>query len=219
MLILVEGQTEERFVKSVLAPWMISHGVSVAPTILVTKRTSDGTQFKGGVTTYSRFRSDVSRLLISRGDAYVTTLIDYYGLPNDFPGMTTRPAGSVAERVKFVERAITSDLGNPQNFRPFLALHEFEAWLFSSETVLPETLAPDVDETEFVSICRSYSTPEEINEHPTSAPSKRIAAIAPSYRKTLHGPVIAERIGIQGISSACPHASEWFAELEAFARK
>jgi hypothetical protein len=219
ILVLVEGQTEERFVKSVLAPWLLSLNVHVSPTILETRRRNDGTRFKGGVTTYSRFRRDVRRLLGSRGSAFVTTLLDYYGLPDDFPGMDSRPIGSATDRVESVERAIAADLGNVSDFRPFLALHEFEAWLFANEIELPSVLALDVGEQEFVTVCRSYSSPEEINERPTHAPSKRIARLAPSYRKALHGPVIAERIGIPKIRAVCPHADGWFTDMENFARR
>ncbi|WP_309670390.1 DUF4276 family protein [Gemmatimonas sp.] len=217
MLILVEGQTEERFVKTILGPWLLSAGVIVAPTILVTKRASDGKRFKGGVSSYAKFRTDVQRLIGSRGGAYVTTLLDYYGLPSDFPGMLTRPQGSTVQRVEFVEHAIAADFGNPADFRPFLALHEFEAWLFASETALPDTLEPEVDKDKFAAICQSFSTPEDINERPTLAPSKRIVSLAPGYRKALHGPVIAERIGLQTIRDKCPHAAKWFADLESFA--
>ena len=53
-LILVEGQTEERFVKEVLQPHLWTVGVHVAPKILTTKRMKRGGQFKGGVTSFGK---------------------------------------------------------------------------------------------------------------------------------------------------------------------
>ena len=37
-LILVEGQTEEAFVKQVLGPYFIERGLGLTPTLLVTRR-------------------------------------------------------------------------------------------------------------------------------------------------------------------------------------
>ena len=89
VLILVEGQTEERFVKDVLGPFFYGRQLFFFPTILVTKRVKDGPNFKGGVTNFARFRNDAQRLLNSAGGALVTTMLDYYRLPLDFPGMNS----------------------------------------------------------------------------------------------------------------------------------
>ncbi|HYM59599.1 MAG TPA: DUF4276 family protein, partial [Thermoanaerobaculia bacterium] len=139
-LILVEGQTEERFVKDVLAPAFWPRGLFFVPTLLVTKRVKSGPNFKGGVTSFARFQNDTRRLLNSSGGALVTTLLDYYGLPSDFPGMKTRPNGTPQQRVSHVEQAIRQHFGSPHHFIPFLALHEFEAWLFASPDALPRVM-------------------------------------------------------------------------------
>ncbi len=55
-LILVEGQTEERFVKQVLRDHLLSLNLSITPTLLTTKVVKNGPNFKGGVTSLS-FRS------------------------------------------------------------------------------------------------------------------------------------------------------------------
>jgi len=59
--------------------------------------------------------------------------------------------------------------------------------------------------------------PEDINETPEGAPSKRILRIFPGYRKLLHGPTIAERIGLKTIREQCPHFDDWLTRLEAYA--
>jgi hypothetical protein len=217
-LILVEGQTEERFVKDVLAPEFYSLGLYFSPTLLVTKRVKDGPNFTGGVTTYKKFRNDAERLLRSSG-ALVTTLLDYYRLPNDFPGMSTRPSGTPLKRATHVERAIHADLGSPEYFVPFLALHEFEAWLFASPDELPRTMTQPDKQPEFAAIRDSVSTPEEIDDGPTTAPSKRIESLFPAYKKRLHGPLTVGRIGMARIRVECPHVDGWFGAIEAFAVK
>ena len=218
VLILVEGQTEERFVKDVLAPSFYNQQLFFIPTILVTKRVKDGANFKGGVTNFAKFENDVRRLLNGAGDALVTTLLDYYRLPADFPGMNSRPPqGTPLQRVTHVESAIAKHLGSPPNFLPFLALHEFEAWLFSSAEELPRALYEPGKQAEFAAIRASVTTPEEINERPEFAPSKRIQAMFPAYKKTLHGPTTAARIGLGKIRAECPHFNDWLARLEALA--
>lgn len=86
VLVLVEGQTEEHFVKRVLAPALLLRQIDIRPTPLVTKRVKSGPSFKGGVTSFGKFDRDVRRLLGDR-NALVTTMLDYNGLPGDFPGV------------------------------------------------------------------------------------------------------------------------------------
>jgi hypothetical protein len=69
---------------------------------------------------------------------------------------------------------------------------------------------------EFEAIRASVATPEEINERPELAPSKRIANLFPAYRKALHGPITAQRIGLKQIRSECPHFNDWMTKLEVF---
>ena len=214
-LVLVEGQTEERFVKDVLAPAFWSRGLYLSPTILVTKRVKDGPNFKGGVTRFARFENDLRELLRS-GGAVVTTILDYYRLPADFPGMNTRPNGTPRQRVEHVEQAIGAYFGSPRNFVPFLALHEYEAWLFASPDALPGVMNDSAKQADIEAIRQSISTPEEINDDPEWAPSKRILKLFPSYRKVAHGPMAAGRIGLERIRAECPHFDQWLVVLEGF---
>ncbi|HTA30757.1 MAG TPA: DUF4276 family protein, partial [Candidatus Cybelea sp.] len=94
---------------------------------------------------------------------------------------------------------------------------EFEAWLFSSQTELPRALTEARKQKEFESIRASVTTPEEINERPEFAPSRRIVDLFPSYKKTLHGPTIVARIGLEKIRNECPHFNAWLDKMESFA--
>lgn len=218
VLILVEGQTEERFVKDVLSPAFFDQGLFFHATLLVTKRVKDGPNFNGGVTNFAKFRNDAQRLLNSAGDALVTTLLDYYRLPEDFPGMDSRPTNATPrQRVKHVEKKIAEAFNSPLNFLPFLVLHEFEAWLFSSPDALPRVMTEVHKQPKFEAIRDQVETPEEINERPEHAPSKRIKKLFPAYKKTLHGPTTAARIGLNRIRKECPHFERWMKKLEAFA--
>jgi hypothetical protein len=90
----------------------------------------NGPNFKGGVTSWNQIERDLRNLLGDTNAAAITTLIDYYGLPKDVPGMSTRKGSSMA-RVAHVEKAI-ADQFNDRRLRPFLMLHEFEAMLFTN---------------------------------------------------------------------------------------
>ena len=130
--VLVEGQTEETFIKRVLGPHLATLGVYLTPILVATKRAKDGLKFKGGVTRYEPVRKDLLRLLSDRSAAAVTTMIDFYGLPGDFPGVASLPTRvSCYQRVGFLEDALRSDLDDPR-FRPYLSLHEFESLLLTS---------------------------------------------------------------------------------------
>ena len=218
VLVLVEGQTEERFVKDVLGPAFEAQGLYLRPTILTTSRLKDGTRFKGGVTSFVRFESDVKRLLWSPGGALVTTMVDYYGLPSDFPGTGSLPVqGGPVARVEHVESALFCHFGSSPTFLPFLLLHEFEALVFASPTELLKVIPTADKQAEFSSICAGFQTPEEINDRPEFAPSKRLRSLFPRYRKTLHGPTTVARIGLTRIRQQCPHFNGWMQRLEAFA--
>ena len=49
VLILVEGQTEETFVRDLLEPHLSRRGVFPVPILAKTKRTTSGQTFKGGI--------------------------------------------------------------------------------------------------------------------------------------------------------------------------
>jgi hypothetical protein len=61
--------------------------------------------------------------LLADSDAWVTTLLDFYGLPDDFPGVPELPSlpGSALDAVRHVEGALSVTLGSPARFVPFIA--------------------------------------------------------------------------------------------------
>lgn len=85
VLALVEGQTEETFIREVLGPSLAARGVFVTPKLLTTKRLRAGGHFRGGAASYAQIRGDLVLLLHDGGAAGVTTVLDLYGLPSDFP--------------------------------------------------------------------------------------------------------------------------------------
>jgi len=65
--------------------------------------------------------------------------------------------------------------------------------------------------TQIVTTCGS---PEDIDDNPASAPSKRLQAIFPNYDKAFHGPAIVFAIGLAAIRTSCPRFGAWIDRLE-----
>jgi hypothetical protein len=207
--IIIEGQTEERFVKDILAEFFLEFRIFFKPILIETSR-SPHRKYKGGLVNYNHIRKDINRVL-QNGDCHkVTTMIDYYRLPDNFPGKNTLPSGSIYDKVKYLEDCWFSDIGS-QKFIPYIQIHEFEALLFSDikgfEEVFPGR------KVNFMNIINRFSNPELINDDPKTAPSKRIENIVASYSKTLHGIDIAEIVGIEKMIEKCPHFKEWIEKL------
>lgn len=208
--LLVEGQTEEAFVRELLTPHYARIGLYLIPIIV---STSPG--HKGGVVSYSKIRPQISRLCRQDAAAHVTTLFDLYALPADFPGKADAayPANGSGERkAGYLEARLKEDI-NEANFLPNLLVHEFEALLFSG----PEKFAEWTDDSRVISALVAAiqcHLPEDINDSPLTAPSKRVLAAMPEYQKTFHGPLIACEIGLDAIRQACPHFNAWLKKLE-----
>jgi hypothetical protein len=217
VLILVEGQTEETFVREVLSHHLSSYGVHPIPVIVATKRIKSGAKFKGGVGQYSQIRDDLRRLLNDTGAAGVTTMLDYYGIPRDTPGFVTSSATESRSRVRQIERAIEQDIGMLRShapFKAFLVLHEYEGLLFSEPAQIAATLPESGILEELLAIRAKFSSPEEIDEGEETHPSARIARLAPGYQKPFHGVLIALAIGLTSMRSVCPHFNQWVDWLE-----
>ncbi|WP_278190052.1 DUF4276 family protein [Dickeya dianthicola] len=144
--------------------------------------------------------------------------IDYYGLPTDFPGHDDNPVqnADIYVRIGRLEQAFKQDINQP-NFLANFIVHEYEALLFCQ----PEKFIDWIDDGDpvkrLLAMKAEFSTPEKINNSPQTAPSKRIRAVIPTYKKTLHGPLIAADIGLDSIRQQCPHFHSWLQCIEALA--
>jgi hypothetical protein len=209
--VLVEGSTETAFVEGVLQPYFWKRNLHLEPKLI---RTSKGNY--GGVVSYGNVKFNIERLLRNSGVVAVTTMIDFYGLDGlDFPGWSTMK-GDCYKKVQHVEEAIDHDIDHIR-FRPYLALHEFEALLFSKpEIIAQEEVIEDIRVINSLkSIRGKYASPEEINFD--APPSKRILELIPTYRKEVAGALIAVEIGLDSMREQCPHFDQWMEMLEALA--
>ena len=86
--IYCEGQTEESFVREILYPYFINSDIYVSPIICSTKKTA-GSKFKGGVSSYEKIKKELTLICRQHPHEFVTTMFDYYGMPDNAPGMET----------------------------------------------------------------------------------------------------------------------------------
>ncbi len=213
VLVSAEGQTEETFVREVLRRHLWGFNVELQPVVITTHRVKQGRKFKGGVLSYAQTRSEIERLLGDSSAVAVTTLYDLYHLPTDFPGQRTRPSGNGRNKALHLEDAFQKDIGSPR-FRPHLQVHEFEAFLFvdperTATLFTKKSLAKEIQR-----IRHEFPTPEDINDNPQTAPSKRIVELYPKYEKPLYGTLAVLEIGLDAIRSECPHFNSWLTWLE-----
>lgn len=213
--VLCEGQTEEFFVRDQLAPHLHSFNIEAHATRVATKRILGQRSFRGGGDSYTHIRQDVLGLL--RSYEHVTTLLDYYGLPGDFPGRAERLAGPPRARLDALETAFAADINSPK-FIPHLVLHEFEALLFSDAAAIASELGEPKQLPALQQLAQQFPDPELINDSPETAPSKRLLKLFPGYRKATDGVIIAKAIGLAGIRAKCQHFHSWLTRLESLGK-
>ncbi|WP_415519609.1 MAG: DUF4276 family protein [Desulfovibrio aminophilus] len=212
---IVEGKTEEMFVKSLLAPYLGARNIFMHAT-----QVSKPGQ-KGGDVKFSRVKKDLGLHLKQRSDTYVTTLVDYYGI-KEWPGIDDiSPQATpdiIAQTVNEATKAIVNELFEDQRadyrFIPYMAIHEFESLLFSDSTALANELG--IDQQEVDSILEQFGEPEAINNSPETAPSKRLDkwSLNGKFPKTTIGIAIAREIGIPAMRDMCPLFNEWLSTFE-----
>lgn len=214
LLMLVEGQSEEIFVKQTLVPHLAEHGVFVQPIVLWTKRLGSGGGYRGGVSNWGQIQRSLLPLTYDT-DAWITTLLDFYGLPEDVPGyQEALLPGDVRARVSRLETRLEAEVGHTR-FIPFLALHEFEAWVFCNGDVLAKHFDRADLAAKVADAVAFAGEPELINHGKDTHPKARLQAMAIGYKETSDGPTLMEKIGIPAIRAACPHFAAWLTRLEA----
>jgi hypothetical protein len=211
--VLVEGQTEQAFIRDVLRPHFDPRQIFL-----------HAVKFRrqGGITPYERAKEVILRSLKEDADLICTTMVDFYGMPEDWPGRKQANRCRICTEKAFIIEAgilkdITGQLGNsfyPNRLMPYVQMHEFDALLFSSPAKLAQSLGSGKLSTTFVDIRNKFSTPEEINDHYDTCPSRRIEKVHEDFKKTIDGISAASRIGLETMRRECPHFNEWITKLE-----
>jgi hypothetical protein len=216
VIAIVEGKTEEIFINSLLQPYLAQKMVFITPT-----QVSKPGQ-KGGDVRFERVKKDLEIHLKQRADTYVTTLVDFYGV-REWPGIDLVPANAsparIAEIINDATQTAVVELFAAQQadrrFIPHMAIHEFEALLFSDSASLATEL--DIAEEKVKAVLIECGEPEAINNSPVTAPSKRLDGWSRNgeFPKTTTGITVARSIGIQRMREQCPLFNAWLQRFEA----
>ena len=185
LLVHVEGETEETFVKELLGPHLLTQGyVRVDPRLMGNTR---GRDRRGGIKPWPSARRDILNHLREDRTCVATTMVDYYGMPQAgaaaWPGRAVAPTRPSSGRAEGVEEALAAEVVQEMGPR------------FDARRFIPES-------------------PEEIDDSPHTAPSKRIERILPAYQKPLLGNLAALQIGLPAMRAACPGFRRWLERLE-----
>lgn len=209
--VLVEGQTEETVCREVLQSHFEGIGWCVTISLVKTKRVANGPDHNGGVNSWGQVKRDIELLLCDSSIDVLTTMFDYYAYPADSPGMSTLPSGDAYEKVAHLEQALAAKVGD-HRFRPHLMLHELEAWVFAAAEQVGELLGDEVG-AKLSRDVASAGNPELVNDHPQTAPSKRLQRYHPGYNKVLIGPMVIKELGLDRLRASCPHLDAWLESL------
>lgn len=143
------------------------------------------------------------------------------GRAGAWPGRAESLSSPFEMKAKIVEDRISQDVQSQMGytfyksrFVSYLMMHEFEAILFSDCSNFGNGIGrPDLIE-KFQNIRDQFASPEEIDETPDQAPSKRIQALVERYEKPLLGTLAVLNIGLDQIRTECSNFSRWIDKLE-----
>jgi hypothetical protein len=202
ILILVEGQTEEAFVKAVLQPHLITRNIILIPTIVETKRVIGAASHKGGGD-FSKIKGDISSLLNDSNAVAVTTLFDFYGFPE-----TAEIAATAYNNIAQLEQQFEAVFNN-RRFKAYLQAHEFEAFLFIDPAITAKAALNQMHEEAIQKHRDQFNHVEEINLGIETAPSKRLKSILGKYNKPRIGAKVTEELGCDRLKNECPKFANW----------
>lgn len=225
LLVYSEGQTEESFVRDILTQHLYYHGYTQITAHLMGSDPQRN-RLGGGVRPWLEARADILDHLRGDPSIFVTTMVDFYGMPDNgtkaWPGRAGAPAQLQFPNV--IENSMLTDVCaqmggnfNPQRFIPYVMMHEFEAMLFSDCKGFAYGIGRPNLASRFQGIRDKFNTPEDIDDSPETAPSKRIEVLVPKYRKPIQGVQAASAIGLPTIRAECPHFRGWLEHLEGLA--
>ena len=215
--IVCEGQTEETFVRDVLAPAFYHLDLNLIPEMV---ETSPG--HKGGALKYDRVKRHLRNTLRQSSAPVVTTLFDLYRLDSDFPSFAASQAQpDLSRRLNVLKQALHADVVadadcQPERFIPYIQPYEFEALLFSDVPTLTRIEPGWQSATAALAAARAVAeSPEHINDRPETKPAAHLERELnnPSYRKRRHGPIAAQKIGLAKIEAECAFFAAWLAQI------
>jgi len=215
ILVFVEGATEEAFVNQILSAFFKGRRHSPTP------RLTGHPRREGGIREYDIFKNELRLAMEEDKYQYFSTMFDFYGLPESYPGRRGVIGDNPRAKASSVENAIKEDLQSDfpefnveDRVIPYIQMHEFEALLFSDPNQTARAIGANDQANNLRRIVEEYQEPEAIDDGEKTAPSKRIKSLIPWYNKPTDGLVAVRRLGLDRIRENCPHFNDWVTHLE-----
>ncbi len=210
LLIICEGETELEFCKDVLHSHFIEKNICIHYPLIK--------KSKGGIVKWDSLKKEIESHLKSFPAAYVTILIDFYGIEakHNFPNFNGNYSDNES-KVNAMEQGMKDsfEVSVQHRFIPYIQLHEFECFMFCSLETLKQNFKDiEADFVALKAIVDEFSNVENINNGAETAPSKRLAKHIKGYDKVVHGACLTSSIGLPAIRSKCPRFDNWISQLE-----
>lgn len=213
VIVICEGPTEQEFCTDVLMPYFSERNIFIQSPLI--KKSG------GGIVPWKILKKQIEIHLKQEPDAIITTLIDYYGIPEkyNYPGWhEAHNEPNRALRMDILENAMHQSISKKWQLRfiPYIQLHEFEGLLFNNVKVFTDNFT-EYEFTEFEDFQRifdQFPNPEDINDNPETAPSKRLIRHIIGYNKIVYGATIASEIGLTRIREKCPRFNYWIEKIQ-----
>ena len=206
LYVVSEGLTETSFVCDILAPHVEQRRPATLAVYAPNLR---------GKCAYAEVKKLIRALLGNpAAEVFVTTMIDLYKLPGDFPGYAECSGHEdVHKRVEEMERFLSEDVQD-RRFVPHLQLHEFEALILTDALSVAKCYPNRKDELGRLArtVERDFRSPEEVNR--ITPPSWRIRIAVPEYQKAVFGISAVADLGLERIRGKCRHFDTWLQRLE-----
>lgn len=200
LVFIVEGDTEVAVVHELIIPYLLGLGYTVsmnAQTILTNRKKYK----KGGVINYEYLKNDVERVL-AQGHVIVTTLVDFFRLPTNFPDFSTD-----AKDIPTIEVGMYETF-NTSNFIPYIQQYEIETLFFSKVEAFELAIDEEEQLQQLREIAINYPNPEDINGGAETAPSKRLQKIF-GYKKAVDAELVLDELDVPTIRAKCPRFDHW----------
>lgn len=209
VIFIVEGDTEISFIQKCIMPYLYQKGFTnpMNAQKIITNRKKNK---KGGNVAFEYLKNDIERVAATR-NVLITTFLDFFRLPTDFPGYTTDSLK--IEQIEEAVRENISSIIDRAKFLPYIQRHEIEALMYTNMDGFNYVVDKEESLNKLKEIINQYANPEDINSGSETAPSKRLMKIFP-YQKTTDGEIILEALPINDIRSKCPRFNEWLENLE-----
>ena len=213
VIVICEGQTEKEFCAKTLVPEFVTRNIFIQSPLIK--------KSMGGIVKWTELKKQIHLHLKTDPTAFVTTLIDYYGLyaKYEFPGWDdSLKIVDKNSRMDFLENAMSLDIDDAFRYRylPYIQLHEFEGLLFNDIRIFYEQIPENqlVGKKELIKTFAEFENPEMINDTKVTSPSHRLNRIINRYHKIVYGNVLAEAIGLKAMRSKSPRFNDWLCKIE-----